>query len=83
MNESASILLLLIVGVWFATSSRFQAFAQVMREPAQPFSWNTTNSTTIPGIPKGSGLYPQENSTNPTYQDGLNGVQEPTGGKMA
>lgn len=82
MNETSTILLLSIVGAWFATSKRFQALLQVVKSPATTFDYTTTNSTTVPGIPKGSGLYPNENNTNPSYQDGLNGVQQPTGGTM-
>lgn len=78
MNEASSILVLAIVGVWFFTSPRFQAFLGVVK----------SNS---PGPKPGTPEYYQQNqtwdpnkqSTNPTFEEGKNGVQQPTGGQMS
>ena len=82
MNETASILFLLIVGVWFFTSSRFQAFLAVIKAPVSTALYTGPTETLpkdspIPGLVVPKGVTPNPNDPN-THESLNPGAHNPT-----
>ena len=68
MNEKASILMLLIIGVWFFTSDRWAAFYQVL-------TYGQTVTKTDPNAPNDAGYTPDEKkAASDLEKKPLNGI---------
>jgi len=83
-NETASIILLLIIGVWFFTNQRFQALLSVIKAPVAGASTIYTGPTTtepagspVPGLVVPVGVTPNPNA--PDIHNSVNpGGHNPT-----
>ncbi len=51
MNEKSTVLLLLIIGVWFFTNARSQAFLTVVKS-VSPSNSNTGTAAVTPSVPE-------------------------------